>query len=499
MRAQALFGLVVASGLGLGSKGTAAPQPTASATPFCSAPYADDFSALSAAARDFDHRPEATFSYCTRNAAVYECLSYGSDGGMRRDRRKVTLHGTAFAYRKQSGDTLLLTNDHVGAWPAVTDAQHSVDGVPIGCKRVSETLTLVDDEHDAYGKDDIPVTRVVTDPNLDVAVLKAHAELQVMPWKIGHSAGIRERNLVEVRGFPLGAFRATNIGKVVSAHDHDDYGDWDHDDFIVDALLSRGNSGSPVLGISCATGEYELVGVYHAGYSEGNALNAVIGIDQIRDLMSTFKRTPHDREPSTLAMDADARATIVTAFADGDDAFFPFGTQAALARRAAGGAILFAVFPKDFPSVGQPILVVEDLGALGRIWLGSARGLKRCELSSLDADGQAQLDRALTALRADLAAQLTYRAAEGAGDSRQSEGGLRRLAKALARAAASRGDLLQALAELAERWSPQPGERGTRLAAIGGPEPVDAPPSTIARSTIAGAPVAPSRVASSPR
>jgi serine protease Do len=156
MRIRALFGLVVASGLGLGSKASAAvPLPTAIATPICSAPYADDFSALSAAARDFDHRPEATFSYCTRNAAVYECLSYGSDGGMRRDRRKVTLHGTAFAYRKQSGDTLLLTNDHVGAWPAVTDAQHSVDGVPIGCKRVSETLTLVDDEHDAYGKDDI--------------------------------------------------------------------------------------------------------------------------------------------------------------------------------------------------------------------------------------------------------------------------------------------------------------------------------------------------------
>ena len=167
-----------------------------------------------------------------------------------------------------------------------------------GASASPRRFTLVDDEHDSYGKDDISVTRVVTDPELDIAVLKARADLQVMPWKIGHSAGIRERNLVEVRGFPLGAFRATNIGKVISAHDHDDYADWDHDDFIVDALLSRGNSGSPVLGISCATGEYELVGVYHAGYSEGTALNAVIGIDQVRDLMATLKRTPRRREES---------------------------------------------------------------------------------------------------------------------------------------------------------------------------------------------------------
>ena len=104
------------------------------------------------------------------------------------------------------------------AWPAVTDEQHAVDGVPAGCKRVSETLALVDDEHDSYAGDDIPLSRLVTDPELDVAVVKARGDLHVIPWKVGHSAGIRERNLVEVRGFPLGAFRATNIGKVISAH-----------------------------------------------------------------------------------------------------------------------------------------------------------------------------------------------------------------------------------------------------------------------------------------
>src|SRR3954453_4850052 len=76
---------------------SAAAAPEAPANLICSGQYADDFTALAATARDFDHHPEATFSYCTRNAAVYECLSYGSDGTIRRDRRRVVLHGTAFA------------------------------------------------------------------------------------------------------------------------------------------------------------------------------------------------------------------------------------------------------------------------------------------------------------------------------------------------------------------------------------------------------------------
>jgi serine protease Do len=469
----ALLSALGAVAIGLHANvGTAATP--AAANLVCSGQYADDFSALSVAARDFDHRPEATFSYCTRNTATYECLSYGSDGAVRHERRRVVLHGTAFAYRKQGGDTLLVTNDHVAAWPAVTDGAHTVEGVPAGCKRVSEALALVDGEHDTFAGDDVAVTRVVTDPGLDVAVLKAHGDLQVMPWKIGRSAGIRERNLVEVRGFPLGAFRATNIGKIVSAHDHDDFGDWDHDDFIVDALLSRGNSGSPVLAISCATGEYELVGVYHAGYSEGSALNAVIGIDQIRELMSTLKRSAHERDDGAVVVDGDARRRIAGELADGGDTFFPVGAQVAMARLTPGGALLYALYPRDFPTTDQPALVLEDLaasepaafGALGHVWLGSARGLKRYDLAFFDAEAQANLKRALGALRSDLAARLDYRTAAAGRQSRQAESALRQAGKQLARAAAARADVLQAIADLAERFAPSGEERGRRLAGL---------------------------------
>src|SRR3569623_3268536 len=188
----------------------------------CQGTYADDSSVLSAEVSDFDRHPEAVFSRCTRNTAVYECLSYSAEGTVRHQRIDAVLHGTAFAYRRQGPDTLFLTNEHVAEWPAVSDAQHAVDGVPAGCKKVSESISLGDDEHDSYARDDVPLTRVAAARRLDVAILRAPGVLPVMPWKVGHSTALMERNVVEVRGFPLGAFRATNVGKVLSPRDLDE-------------------------------------------------------------------------------------------------------------------------------------------------------------------------------------------------------------------------------------------------------------------------------------
>ena len=54
---------------------------------------------------------------------------------------------------------------------------------------------------------------------------------------------------VQVRGFPLGLIRAVNTGKVVNPYDLDQEQGWNHVDFVTDALLSEGNSGSPVLAL----------------------------------------------------------------------------------------------------------------------------------------------------------------------------------------------------------------------------------------------------------
>ena len=219
----------------------------AAPAPFCPADYAEDLGVLNPRVREFEKKPQDSYTYCLRSTAVYECLSYGPEGAVRKSKRKAIAHGTGFGYKQHAGETLLLTNQHVAEWPAVTDDEHHVDGVPSGCKRVSDTLRIVDSEGDAYERDDIPLFRVVADPQLDVAILKAPKVLPVLPWKVGRSSALRARTAVDVRGFPLGAFQASSVGKVISTHDLDREREWDHDDFVVDALLSPGNSGSPVL------------------------------------------------------------------------------------------------------------------------------------------------------------------------------------------------------------------------------------------------------------
>lgn len=444
--------------------GAVEPGTSLKAKPYCTGEYADDFSALAPQVREFEGQPQSRpSSYCVRNTATYECLSYSPDGAVRRVRRKAVLHGTAFGYRIVSGETLLLTNQHIAEWPAVTDEDHPVDDVPIGCKRVADSLRIVENEADAYERDDIPLARVVTDPQLDVAVLKARVQLPILPWKVGRSAALRERNVVDVRGFPLGAFRATNVGKVVSAYDHDDEKDWDHDDFVVDALLSPGNSGSPVLAVSCRTGEYELVGIYHAGYTGGSALNVVVGIDQVRDLMTTLKRAPHTRPETAQGPDARDRARLTQDSRFFIEPFFPLGSLPASVRARGDGALVFEVLSRDFPLKSHALLVIEDMppqrpeafGELGRLWFGGPLGLKPYARSELEGDAQGQVTRVLDVLRRNALATFAYRAAaRGAQSSRDRFEQAAKLERGLKRTATGQKDVMQLVVELADRLGP---------------------------------------------
>lgn len=439
---------------------------------YCPGEYADDLSALNPKARAFEQEPHGPYTYCVRNVATYECVSYGADGTLKKQRRRTVSHGTAFAYRQQNGDTYLLTNQHVAEWPAVTDEEHTAGDVPQGCKRVSETLKIVDNDGDAYDRDDIPLQEVVADPALDMAVLKAPKQLlPVVPWKIGRSAALRERNAVDVRGFPLGAFKATNVGKVISAYDHDDYKDWDHDDFVIDALLSPGNSGSPVFAVSCRTGEFELVGVYHAGYTGGSALNVVVGIDQVRDLMTTLKRSPRASD-SSAALDPADRAKLMVQ-PPNTEPFFSFGGLPAVVYPRPDGALVFEVMGRDFPLKSYPIFVAEDLaaddhqgfGVLGRVWFGGRQGIKGYSKSELDAEAQSQVQHVIDALRRDAVAAQAYRTvSKGSTGSREEFDAVSRLERALRKNASTHSDLSGSLQDLADRLAPKLGESASPVA-----------------------------------
>src|SRR5205085_3893702 len=187
------------------------------------------------------------------------------------------------------------------------------------------------------------------------------------PFHIGRSAALRPGNLVQVRGFPLGAFAALNTGKVLNPLTADTERGWNHSDFVVDALPNAGNSGSPVFAVSCRTGEPELVGVYHAGYTDAAALNAVVAIDQLRDELDTLK-VPR-RDPAGLHNDITAQdrdRLVKHLFSDATRSLtFPFGGRSVVATLSDPQTLRFGILDDDFPLTMREAMVLIDRGQNG--------------------------------------------------------------------------------------------------------------------------------------
>lgn len=458
--------------------------PIASSQPaaYCRGEYADSAMRLAPGVREIEEEP---YSYCVRSTATYECLSYGADGNVKRQRSTTVSHGTAFGYRHQGGGTLLLTNHHVSEWPLVTDEAHSAGSVPNGCKRVDDEVKIVDNESDSYDADDITLSHVVADVQVDASILRAKTKLKILPWKLGRSSALKERNVVQVRGFPLGVFQATNDGKVISALDHDTDKDWDHDDFVIDALLSHGSSGSPVLAVSCETGEFELVGMFHAGYTGAQALNVVVGIDQLKDIMTTLKKRTHQKNDDPMSLDLVARAKLMQQKTPPLGSFFPFGQNVALMIRRVDDTLLFAVYSREFPLATHPLLVIEDrpdatdFGRIGKMWFGSSLGLKEYNRSDLDADILHRLNDVLDALRRSALLASAYRSsASEPPASREAYEQTARLEKMLRRSAKAAVDLPETARELAERFAPRAGvDTAVPVAAVLTSTAITVPPS----------------------
>ena len=341
------------------------PAPQQPAPPLlCDGDYADAVPAATAA-QILDGAKEQ-FVFALRNVATYEHVYYGRDGKLRRSYVRSVVHGTGFAYRVKDGETLLVTNEHVASRPEVTDEEHPVEGVPTGSKKVREQLKIVRDEDDDYEPGHVTLAKVLSDPAADIAIVKARKLLPFMPFRIGRASVLRPNNLVQVRGFPLGAFAAVSNGKVVNPYTQDTEHGWSHSDFVIDALLSAGNSGSPVFAVSCRTSQPELVGVFHAGYSDAAALNVVVAIDQLREELETLK-VPRREGGLHLEMTAQDRDRVVKElFADKARTLtFPFGGRAAVAQLVDPTMLRIDVLDDEFPLVAREALSLVDRGQNG--------------------------------------------------------------------------------------------------------------------------------------
>jgi serine protease Do len=326
--------------------------------PLCAGDYADALPVEKANA--ILESVKDPFVFAVRNTATYEHVYYGRDGKLRRAYLRSVVHGTAFAYKVVNGETLLATNEHVASQPEVTDTENHVEGVAAGSKKVREQIKIVRDENDDYEPGHVLLSKALADPQADIAVLKAKKQMPVMPYRLGRSAALRPGNLVQVRGFPLGAFAALNTGKVLNPLTADTEKAWNHNDFVVDALLNSGNSGSPVFAVSCRTGEPELVGVYHAGYADAAALNAVVAIDQLREELDTLK-VPK-REAGAHEITAQDRDKLVKQlFTEPTHSLtFPFGGRSIIATLIDPQTLRFSILDDDFPMVVQESMALMD-------------------------------------------------------------------------------------------------------------------------------------------
>jgi serine protease Do len=383
--------------------------------PLCSGDYADALP-VEKANSILSGENNQPFVYAIRNTATYEHVYYGRDGKLRRAYLRSVVHGTGFAWRIVNGETQLVTNEHVASQPDVTDEEHAVDGVPNGAKKVREQLKIVRDENDDYEPGHVPLTRVLSDPQADIAVLKAKKQLAVMPYRMGRSGSLRPGNLVQVRGFPLGAFAALNTGKVLNPMTVDSERGWNHTDFVVDALLNAGNSGSPVFAISCRTSEPELVGIYHAGYTDAAALNAVVAIDQLRDELDTLhvpKRDPAGTHPDITAQDRDR--LVKQLFSDPTHAVtFPFGGRAVTVTLVDPQTIRFSILDDDYPLVTRESMALIDhdhnsFGSLDAIAVAVDGQQTEAPAPALDQDVREHFDRLYDALWRQVLAVVDYR------------------------------------------------------------------------------------------
>jgi hypothetical protein len=398
---------------------------------------------------------------------------FGPDGKLRRRHVEAVEHGTAFAYEVTAGETFLLTNEHVAAFPEVTDSGHKVDGVPEGCKRVQERLRIVHDERDSYEPGQIALTRVAVDPALDAAILKAGQVMAALPYAIGKSKSLRQANAVQVRGFPLGLMRAVNLGKVVNPYDLDQEQGWNHVDFVIDALLSEGNSGSPVLALSCKTSALELVGLYHAGYRGHSALNVVVGIDQLRELMAKKRRVPRASPDVSAAQVASNRKRLLQSLSAGTTLpLFEFGGLHILAQ-SKGDSLYYHVYGRDFPMDDRRIAVLEDrpgatgVGEIKRVWARGDTGLREWAGSELGADERDLLVRVDDAVQNQMLEVLAYRRSLQAQSLPEERKRGRDLVRMIDRQAIATREMTGNLVDLFERLGPA---RDNPAVAANGPD-----------------------------
>lgn len=327
----------------------------------CTSRYADNLDTLKREVLEFEKSTNSNYSVCIRNITTYEQIFYSEDGKINKRLIKHIIHGTAFPFEKKGDIVYFLTNEHVANQPLVTTENNRLDGVPFGAKKVSESIKIVQNENDTFDKNFVELKITAIAPELDAAILEGKVNISPIPYKIGSSSELKTGNVVMIKGFPLGIFNASNTGKVINVNIEDNDGDWHHTDFIVDAQLNTGQSGSPVFAINCERGEYELVGLYHAFYSEGKGLNLVVGIDDLMDFLKTKKSIIPNQQKELSFLNTNEQFRLISYLLDPKNLkLFQFGDNLFGVTLSKDRTITITVYTDRFPTYTTPSFEIVD-------------------------------------------------------------------------------------------------------------------------------------------
>jgi hypothetical protein len=326
----------------------------------CTGRYSDTFDVLKKEVKEFEKSSNSNYSVCIRNISTYEQIYYSEDGKINKRLIKYVIHGTAFPFEKKGEIVYFLTNEHVANQPLVTSENNRLEGVPFGAKKVKEVIKIVQNENDQFEKNFIELKVTAIAPELDAAILEGKVNMEPIPYKLGTSSELKTGNVVMIKGFPLGIFNVSNTGKVINVNVEDNDGEWRHIDFIIDAQLNTGQSGSPVFAVNCSTGEYELVGLYHAFYSEGKGLNLAVGIDDLLDFIKNKRSIiPSQKEVSFLSSSEQFR--IISHLLDPKNLkLFQYGDNMFSMNISRDRTITIEIFTDRFPTYATPMLSIVD-------------------------------------------------------------------------------------------------------------------------------------------
>ncbi len=206
----------------------------------------------------------------------------------------------------------------IGSGVVIDDQGHILtnDHVIRGATRVVATLN--DDR-------EVECEVIGTDPDNDLAVLRALEPLNVTPAPLGTSSDLMIGETVIAIGNPYGLSHTVTTGVVSALHRSFKAGDQVYRDFIqIDAAINPGNSGGPLLNILG-----QVIGINTAIYGGAEGLGFAIPVDKARrvvaDLIQFGTRIPgwlgmEVEETYTYASGRREYAVVVTWVKDGGPA-----------------------------------------------------------------------------------------------------------------------------------------------------------------------------------